>query len=109
MFERNDIQLVGAGLAGQGDKFVSAGIADIVFDDITPVPAGNDNTRGFEGIASGLYDRFSISVGAFHYDTDGWSGRYSVSGELQSHCHGTRGKTHEAGLKVRCIEHRRGP
>jgi tetratricopeptide (TPR) repeat protein len=48
LFERNDIQFVGAGLLG------------------------NENTRGLEGIASALYDRFSISAGAFHYDTDGW-------------------------------------
>jgi tetratricopeptide (TPR) repeat protein len=48
LFERNDIQFVGAGLVG------------------------NEDTRGFEGIASALYNRFSISAGAFHYDTDGW-------------------------------------
>ena len=48
LFERNDVQFVGAGLAG------------------------NEDTRGFEGIASALYDRFSISAGAFRYDTDGW-------------------------------------
>jgi hypothetical protein len=48
LFERNDIQFTGAGLTG------------------------NEDTRGFEGIASALYDRFSISAGAFHYNTDGW-------------------------------------
>jgi tetratricopeptide (TPR) repeat protein len=67
MFERNDIQLVGAGLAGRGDT--------LEFEDITPTPAGLDgknDTLGFEGIASALYNRFSISAGAFQYDTDGW-------------------------------------
>ena len=48
LFERNDVQFQGSGLVG------------------------NENTLGFEGIASALYDRFSISAGAFHYDTDGW-------------------------------------
>ena len=48
LFERNDIQFQGSGLVG------------------------NENTIGSEGIASALYDRFSISAGAFHYDTDGW-------------------------------------
>jgi tetratricopeptide (TPR) repeat protein len=67
LFERNDIQLVGAGLAGRGDT--------LDFEDITPTPAGldgKDDTLGFEGIASALYNRFSISAGAFQYDTDGW-------------------------------------
>ena len=48
LFERNDIQFVGAGLRG------------------------NEDTLGFEGIASALYNRFSVSAGAFHYTTDGW-------------------------------------
>jgi tetratricopeptide (TPR) repeat protein len=48
LFERNDIQFVGSGLAG------------------------NEDTHAFEGIASALYDRFSISAGAFSYETDGW-------------------------------------
>ena len=67
LFERNDIQLVGAGLAGKNDT------RD--FEGITPTPAGldgKDDTLGFEGIASALYNRFSISAGAFQYDTDGW-------------------------------------
>ena len=67
LFERNDVQFVGAGLAGRGDT--------LEFKDITPAPAGldgKDDTLGFEGIASALYNRFSISAGAFHYDTDGW-------------------------------------
>jgi tetratricopeptide (TPR) repeat protein len=48
LFERNDVQFVGAGLVG------------------------SENTLGFEGIASALYNRFSVSAGAFTYDTDGW-------------------------------------
>jgi tetratricopeptide (TPR) repeat protein len=48
LFERNDIQFQGSGLVG------------------------NENTHGFEGIASALYNGFSISAGAFDYDTDGW-------------------------------------
>jgi tetratricopeptide (TPR) repeat protein len=67
LFERNDVQLVGAGLIGKGDA--------LDFEAITPAPTvidGKEDTRGFEGIASALYDRFSISAGAFQYDTDGW-------------------------------------
>ena len=59
--------LVGAGVAGRGDTLELEGI--------TPTPTGldgKDDTLGFEGIASALYDRFSISAGAFQYDTDGW-------------------------------------
>ena len=48
LFERNDVQFQASGLAG------------------------NEDTHGFEGIASALYDRFSISAGAFSYETDGW-------------------------------------
>ena len=48
LFERNDLQLVGSGLVG------------------------NEDTFGVEGIASALYDRFSLSVGGFRYETDGW-------------------------------------
>ncbi len=48
LFERNDVQFQASGLAG------------------------NEDTRGFEGIASALYDRFSVSAGAFSYQTDGW-------------------------------------
>ena len=67
LFERNDIQFVGAGLAGRGDT--------LRFGGIIPAPTEvdkNDDTLAFEGIASALYDRFSISAGAFSYDTDGW-------------------------------------
>jgi hypothetical protein len=48
LFERNDVQFIGTGLAG------------------------NEDTKAFEGIASALYDRFSLSVGSFRYETDGW-------------------------------------
>ncbi len=34
--------------------------------------AGNENTYGGEGVASMLYGRYSASVGAFGYTTDGW-------------------------------------
>jgi len=48
LFERNDLQLVSSGLVGSDDTF------------------------GVEGIASALYDRFSLSIGGFRYETDGW-------------------------------------
>ena len=58
LFERNDVQLQGSGLVG------------------------NENTLGFEGIASALYDRFSISAGSFHYDTDGWRPNNDVQHDI---------------------------
>jgi tetratricopeptide (TPR) repeat protein len=33
---------------------------------------GNKDTYGGEAVVSGLYDRYSFSVGAFTYNTDGW-------------------------------------
>ncbi len=57
LFERNDVQFVTSGLVG-GQETLDA--------------EGKGETWGAEGIASALYDRFSISAGAFSYDTDGW-------------------------------------
>jgi tetratricopeptide (TPR) repeat protein len=34
--------------------------------------AGNENTYGGEGVVSALYDRYSVSAGAFGYRSDGW-------------------------------------
>jgi hypothetical protein len=34
--------------------------------------AGNNDTYGGEGVISMLYDRYSLSAGAFGYTTDGW-------------------------------------
>ena len=48
LFERNDIQLIVSGLAG------------------------TDRTFGGESVASAIYDQFSISAGAFYYDTESW-------------------------------------
>jgi tetratricopeptide (TPR) repeat protein len=33
---------------------------------------GNEDTYGGEAVVSALYDRFSFSLGAFSYDSDGW-------------------------------------
>jgi tetratricopeptide (TPR) repeat protein len=78
LFERNDIQLQGTGLGGKQNT--------LEFKDITPPPAGldgNDDTLAFEGIASALYNRFSISAGAFRYDTDGWRPNNGIEHEIQ--------------------------
>jgi tetratricopeptide (TPR) repeat protein/opacity protein-like surface antigen len=48
LFERNQAQLNAAGVVG------------------------SDNTYGGEGVASMVYDRYSVSGGAFGYRTDGW-------------------------------------
>ena len=48
LFERNDIQVIGASIAG------------------------TDNTIGYEGVASAIYDQTSVSAGTFRFETDGW-------------------------------------
>jgi tetratricopeptide (TPR) repeat protein len=48
LFERNQVQLNASGLVG------------------------NDDTFGGESVVSAIYGGFSASVGAFHYQTDGW-------------------------------------
>jgi tetratricopeptide (TPR) repeat protein len=48
LFEQNQIQLDASGLAGSQDTF------------------------GGEGVVSALYDRLSLSAGAFHFETDGF-------------------------------------
>ena len=60
LFERNDLQIVGSGLVG------------------------NEDTFGVEGIASALYDRFSISVGGFRYETDGWRPNSVIEHNIQN-------------------------
>jgi Tfp pilus assembly protein PilF len=34
--------------------------------------AGSNDTLGGEAVVSGIYDRLSLSAGAYHYETDGW-------------------------------------
>jgi tetratricopeptide (TPR) repeat protein len=48
LFERNQVQVTGSGVVG------------------------NNDTLGGEAVASALYDRFSLSAGAFGFATDGW-------------------------------------
>ena len=67
LFERNDVQFQASGLAG------------------------NEDTRGFEGIASALYDRFSVSAGAFSYQTDGWRPNDEIEHECREFFHASRG------------------
>jgi hypothetical protein len=79
LFERNDIQLVGSALGGRGDM--------LNVESTTPTPADfnrNDDTSGFEGIASALYNRFSISAGGFDYDTDGWRTNAGFEHKIQN-------------------------
>ena len=60
LFERNDVQFQASGLEG------------------------NEGTHGFEGIASALYDRFSLSVGSFRYETDGWRDNNAIEHSIQN-------------------------
>ena len=39
---------------------------------------GNKDTRAGEAVVSGVYDRFSLSAGQFHYDTDGFRRNYDL-------------------------------
>ncbi len=40
---------------------------------------GSDSTKGIEGSASVLYDRYSISASGFAFDTDGWRDNGGIS------------------------------
>ena len=40
---------------------------------------GNNSTFGTEGVVSGVYDGFSISAGAFHFQTDGFRPNFDIT------------------------------
>ena len=44
---------------------------------------GNESTYGAEGVASAIYDRYSISAGAFGYWTDGWRKNNDINQNVQ--------------------------
>ena len=67
LFERNDVQFQASGLEGGQE---------------TLDPQGQGDTHGFEGIASALYGRFSISAGAFRYETDGWRPNNNIDHDI---------------------------
>ncbi|MGH6921996.1 MAG: TonB-dependent receptor domain-containing protein [Geminicoccaceae bacterium] len=60
LFERNQAQLNAAGVVG------------------------NNNTYGGEGVASAVYDRFSVSAGGFGYTTDGWRKNNDIDQNVQN-------------------------
>ena len=60
LFERNDMQLIVSGLAG------------------------TDRTFGGESVASAIYDQFSISAGAFYYDTESWRRNSDIEHSIEN-------------------------
>jgi len=44
--------------------------------------AGDDDTYGGEGVVSMLYDRFSLSAGGFHFETDGWRENHVINHDI---------------------------
>ena len=70
------------------------GPAEVGFNEFTPLfernqvqfntsgLVGNDSTFGGEGVVSALYDGFSISGGAFHYQTDGWRSNNDINHDI---------------------------
>jgi len=44
--------------------------------------SGDDSTLGGEGVVSAIYDRFSVSAGAFHFETDGWRNNYDIEHDI---------------------------
>jgi len=44
---------------------------------------GNEDTYGGEGVISMLYDRYSLSAGAFGYRTDGWRDNNDIRQDVQ--------------------------
>jgi hypothetical protein len=45
--------------------------------------AGNENTYGGEGVVTALYDRYSVSAGAFGYRTDGWRDNNDIKQDVE--------------------------
>src|SRR5919106_591497 len=45
--------------------------------------AGNENTYGGEGVVTALYDRYSMSAGAFGYRTDGWRDNNDIKQDVE--------------------------
>lgn len=43
---------------------------------------GSQGTTGGEGVVTGLYDRYSISAGAYHYDTNGWRPNNDITHDI---------------------------
>ena len=72
------------------------GPADAGFNEFTPLfegqqtqlnasgLAGNNDTYGGEGVVSMLYDRYSLSAGAFRYRTDGWRENHDIEHDIQN-------------------------
>jgi tetratricopeptide (TPR) repeat protein len=72
------------------------GPADAGFSEFTPLfereraqvnatgLVGNDDTYGGEGVVSMLFDRYSISAGAFRYETDGWRENHDIEHDIQN-------------------------
>ena len=60
LFERNQAQLNAAGVVG------------------------NENTYGGEGVASAVYDRYSVSAGGFGYRTDGWRKNNDIHQDVEN-------------------------
>jgi Tfp pilus assembly protein PilF len=46
--------------------------------------AGNNDTKGWEGVVSGVYEKFSVSAGRFSYDTDGWRSNDDLDNEVNN-------------------------
>lgn len=72
----------------------SGGPARLGFNEFTPLfernqaqfnvsgLAGSHSTWGNEAVVSGLYDRFSISGGQFHYETDGFRRNFDLEHDI---------------------------
>jgi ferric-dicitrate binding protein FerR (iron transport regulator) len=60
---------------------------------------GSDDTQGVEGVASALYDRFSISAGGFHFETDGWRDNNDIDHDIYN-IFGQAAITPEANVQV---------
>ena len=43
---------------------------------------GNENTAADEAVVSGIYDKFSVSAGQFHYNTDGFRKNFDLQHDI---------------------------
>jgi hypothetical protein len=97
MMQDNNINPVQPSVSSTNLNIVTAGgPANAGFNEFTPLFernktqlnisgfGGSDDTRGGEVVVSSVFDRFSISAGAFDFDTDGFRDNNQLEHQIQN-------------------------
>ena len=97
LLQDNNINPVQPSLAETNlNVIVAGGPASAGFNEFTPLfernmtqfnlsgYAGNHSTYGAEGVGTLVRDRFSLSVGAFSHDSDGWRTNNALTQKIQN-------------------------